>query len=247
MILSDLQGHWRRNWIRAPGLEDTTTRVHWLQAGRWCADIRIPLLRPGLGRAKCLADLAPADLATLLGAEGFCGHVTLDADICTWTRTRNWRGFPCPVDAGRLWFDADGHLIEDGVHADYREEWQRRPAPPFTAEAAEADSGDGLLISHASTFLLALGHDAAPAWPALAQSLRDGTATPRDAAPAFASVYILGHWQDGAGIADLSTQPFCEGHAVLTRSGPTARLALPDIDGRIRTQDLRLSPLPQDD
>ena len=41
---SDVQAHWRRLWIRAPGFEDADTRVHWMQCGALYADIRVPLL-----------------------------------------------------------------------------------------------------------------------------------------------------------------------------------------------------------
>lgn len=237
MNLARLQGHWRRNWIRAPGFEDTTTRVHWLQAGRWCADIRVPFDRPEPGAATCLAGMPPADLAALLAAEGFAGHVTLDADICTWTRERNWRGFPCTVDAGRLWFDDAGLLIEDGVHADYREEWQCVETPALSAFAI---GEEGFLLSNATTFLLALGDRVTPTTGPLVAALRDGTASAGDAAAAFASVYVLGHWEGGAGIADLSTQPFAEGRAVLTRDG---LMTLPAFDGRIAPRPLPLTQL----
>jgi hypothetical protein len=59
-------------------------------------------------------------------------------------------------------------------------------------------------------------------------------------AAAFASVYVLGHWEGAAGIADLSTQPFAEGRAVLGRDG---LLTLPAFDGRITPRTLPLSPL----
>jgi hypothetical protein len=242
---ADLDGHWRRNWLRAPGFEDTTTRVHWLQAGRWCADIRVPLVRPETNAAS-LAAMSGPDLAQLLTAEGFAGHTTLAGDVCTWHRMWNWRGFPCPVDAGTLWFDAGGHLIEDGVHADYREDWERVPADPWTAFAVETGDADGLLLSNAITFLLALGQQGAPAFPTLAQDLRDGHAQAGDAADVFASVYVLGHWEDGSGIADLSTQPFCEGTAVLNRLSDRADLVLPDFHGRSFSQSLRLSALSND-
>lgn len=243
MITQDLQGHWRRNWLRAPGVEDSTTRVHWVQAGQWCADIRVPLIRPRVGTAGSLSALSGPDLEVLLSAGGFAGRTTLAGDVCTWHREWNWRGFPCPVDTGALWFDDHGHLIEDGVHADYREEWQRVPGGPLTVWTMETDGADGMMLGNDTGFVLALGQRGAPAWPTLAQALRDGDAAPADAEPAFASVYLMGHWDGGQGIADLSTQPFCEGRAVLTCDEGSAKLTLPDFHGAIVTRALHLSHL----
>lgn len=239
---SDLQGQWRRNWLRAPGFEDRTTRVHWVQAGGFCADIRVPLVRPPLGVGS-LSAMPPKDLADLLGAEGFAGRTTLADDVCTWHRDWNWRGFPCPVDAGTLWFDTAGMLIEDGVHAEYREEWQSVPGGVWTAMAVEGNGTDGLLMANETQFVLGLGRRDAPDWAGLPAALREGTAKVGDAKDAFASVYLMGHWQKTAGIADLSTQPFCEGHAVLWCDQATARLTLPDFHGQMQDHILRLCPL----
>jgi hypothetical protein len=242
---ADLQGHWRRNWLRAPGVEDRTTRVNWVQAGNWCADIRVPLIRP-LKSVAALSAISGPDLAQLLSAEGFAGHITLAGDVCTWRRSWNWHGFPCPVDAGTLWFDDDGHLIEDGVHARYREEWVRVSGDPWRAEAVETDTADGMLISNDRDFVLGLGQRGAAAWPSLANALRDGEADPAAAAMAFHSVYVMGHWEGTRGIADLSTQPFCEGRAVLARGKDAATLTLPDFNGAEVTRTLRLSPIASD-
>lgn len=239
---ASLQGHWLRNWLRAPGFEDRTTRVHWVQAGGWCADIRVPLMRLALD-AGSLSAMARADLAVLPSAEGLAGRTTLVGDICTWHRDLNWRGFPCPVDAGTLRFDPVGRLIEDGVHANYREEWQAVRGGDWTAMAVEGSGAEGLLIANDSQFVLGLGQRNAPAFPGLAAALREGTATAAEAAAAFASVYVMGHWQGIAGIADLSTQPFCEGQAVLQRDHLRARLTLPDFHGRMQEQVLCLAPL----
>ncbi len=185
----------------------------------------------------------PADLAVLLSAEGFAGRTTLAGDICTWHRDWNWRGFPCPVDAGTLSFDPVGRLIEDGVHANYREEWQAVPGGDWTAMAVEGAGAEGVLIADDSQFVLGLGQRGAPAFFGLAAALREDTATAAEAAAAFASVYVMGHWQGSDGIADLSTQPFCEGQAVLQRDHATARLSLPDVHGRMQEKVLRLTPL----
>lgn len=242
ITVAALQGHWKRNWLRAPGFEDSTTRVHWVQAGQWCADIRVPLVRPALDPGS-LAAMAPADLATLLSAEGFAGRTTLAGDVCTWHRDWNWRGFPCPVDAGTLWFDAAGLLIEDGVHAEYREEWQPMPGGPWTATAVEGAKAEGLLIANDLQFLLGLGQRNAPAWPGLAAALLNGELKVPEAESAFASVYVMGQWQGAAGIATLSTQPFCEGQAVLNRVKDGIRLTLPDFHGHMQEHILHLTPL----
>jgi len=243
--LDALQGHWRRDWIRAPGLDDATTRVHWLQAGRLFADIRVPLHRPATGPARCLAEMAPADLAALLSAEGFAGHITLQGDVCTWQRAVNWRGFPCPVDAGRLWFDPAGALVEDGVHADYREQWQRQETGPLTGRQVRAEGMAGVLVTGPALFLLVLGGPDAPARPDLPAALRSGRAGTAEAAAAFASVCVMGRLGAGQGIATLSTQPFCEGQAVLALGSDSATLTLPDFDGTPRRLDLSiLTPAP---
>jgi hypothetical protein len=175
----------------------------------------------------------------LLRAEGFAGRITVEDGVCTWHRALNWQGFPCPVDAGRMSFDAAGRLIEDGVHAEYREEWEAVAEPAFAARPLAGDGLTGLLVHNARTFLLALGQEGAPARPGQAEALRNGTAAPQDAAPAFASVHVLGRWEGTDGIATLSTQPFCEGRRVLTLDGPELRVALPGFDGAPRRLSLR--------
>jgi hypothetical protein len=130
------------------------------------------------------------------------------------------------------------------VHADYREEWQHRRGDPWHAFGVEADTGSGLLITNRQTFLLGLGQREAAAWPLLVKALQSGEASPADAADAFRSVYVMGHWDGAKGIADLSTQPFCEGHAVLTQGENT--LVLPDFHGAAVTHEMRLSPLSTD-
>ncbi len=195
----DLQGHWQRDWIKAPGFEDHTTRVHWLQAGDLFADIRVPKLRPDLSGCACLADASPADLEALSLAEGFAGTITVEDGDCTWHREMNWQGPPKAADIGRMSFDAEGRLIEDGVLADYRELWVKRPTPPLRGHRLTCGDQSAILIENAEVFLLALG--------ALEADLP------------FGSTYCLGQWEGESGVADLSTNPFCEGQTVLTRGG----------------------------
>lgn len=200
---ADIQGHWRRDWLRAPGFEDPTTRVHWLQAGEVYADLRLPLERPELGQARALAELPEAALEALAKAEGFAGTTEVTDSICTWTRAINWHGATDEVDAGKLWFDDQGGLIEDGVHAEYRELWQRVAEGPALGQQLSGLGLTAFLVTVGDAFVLGIGLPDAPA------------AAKHDVL--FERVHALGHWVGETGMADLSTNPFQEGMPVLKR------------------------------
>lgn len=227
----DLQGHWQRDWIKAPGLEDHTTRVHWLQAGVLYADIRVPLERPALS-GRCLADAPAPALLALMAAEAFAGSISVQDSVCTWAREVNWHGTPDGIDAGRMHFEG-GALIETGVHADYAERWMHRGAG-FMAEAVEGGGFRGILVRHASRFLLVMGRPGAPSSAPLVQGLREGTASRDGCAEHFAPCCAFGHWQGSAGIADLALNPFAEGQEVLQKTGTGLSVHWPAFDGTIR-------------
>ncbi|MBT8154243.1 hypothetical protein KMP13_10105 [Epibacterium ulvae] len=217
----DLQAHWSRVWLRAPGVEDATTRVHWMQCGPLYADIRIPLDRPALDGATALCDLAPAQLASLMAAEGFAGTITVVDSICTWARDINWHGTPDGLDAGLMSFDAAGDLIEDGVHADYAELWRKKPAATTVAHRVQGGGQHGVVVFSKSQFLLALGTPDAPASAPLITALKEGLQP--DGLPGhFASHYILGDWDGAVGTARLATNPFLERKQVLTAAADRA-------------------------
>lgn len=217
--LDDLQGHWRRAWLRLPGgVEDATTRVHWIQSGALFADIRIPLDRPATGGAQSLSDLGPRALSRLMAAEGFAGHITVEDGICTWHREVNWHGTPEGVDAGRMSFDAEGALIEDGVHAEYAELWRQVPGPAFDARSIAAGELCGVLVWSGALFLMGLGAPDLPATAPLRAALAEGE-TPEGLARVFDGDYILGRWEGREGIATLATNPLREGRKVLEWRG----------------------------
>jgi len=154
---SDLRGHWRRDWIKTPDRFDDTTRVHWLQGDGIYADIRVPLHRPQMDDATCLADLPSPVLADLMQAEGFAGDITVVDGVCTWARHINLHGLPAPVDAGAMWFQDDGALIEDGVHTTYRERWHGVATPPLNALSVEVDGLRIITVWNAHVLLVASG------------------------------------------------------------------------------------------
>lgn len=206
----DLQGHWRRDWITAPGFEDRTTRVHWMQAGQLFADVRVPLDRPDMGDYACLADLPPPALGALLKAERFAGTIDVANDRCTWRRDINWHGVPDADDIGLMSFEA-GALLEDGVLADYRERWLPEPGERARGHRIHNGNLTGVLIESDTVFLLGIG-----AAPEQHPDLGGGDAIALRTH--FQSVYCLGRWDGDDGIGTLCTNPFCEGQIVVSRT-----------------------------
>lgn len=213
----DLQGHWQRDWITAPGFEDRTTRVHWLQAGPLFADLRVPLERPDIAGLSCLADLDAPALRLLMSAEGFAGQITVRDGNCTWHRWINWHGVPERADIGLMSFDDTGGLIEDGVLAAYRELWQAVPHLPLRGTKFRCGPKRGVLIENDSLFLLGIGPDPRGTTQALITALDSSVADQEALHRHFSSTYMLGRWEGRHGIAELSTNPFIEGQVALER------------------------------
>jgi len=213
----DLQGHWRRDWLRAPGLEDRETRVHWLQAGTIFADLRVPLVRPDLGSASCLADLPASAHLALLEAEGFAGHITVADGVCTWHREINWHGCSTRIDAGAMAFEAPGIVIETGIHADYSERWVAEAGPALHRQRVRAAGREGVLVASLSVFRLALDDPKAAPSNGLRSALEHNR-LPRSLSDRYRGAYIFGAWQGDSGIATLSVNPFDMGRRVLSRS-----------------------------
>lgn len=238
--VAELQGHWRRAWIKAEAFEDHSTAVHWLQCGDAYVDLRVPADLPDLSGVKTLADL-PADvLLSLMACEGFAGTIAVEDSICTWDRAINWHGTPKTVDAGRMWFDAAGQLIEDGVHADYRELWVRAPERPQDVHVFDCESETCIAVLSDTTFALGVGARVRPPSAAVIAALEAGR-KPQALAAHFASFYAYGQWDGRKGTATLSTNPLARGQTVLLGRGDTVELRALDYHGRLRSFDGRAS------
>ncbi|MEM8658319.1 MAG: hypothetical protein AAGF22_09495 [Pseudomonadota bacterium] len=234
----DLQGHWQRDWIKAQGFEDHQTRVNWMQAGALFADLRIPLDRPSIAGRADLSDLTQGELAQLMTAEGFAGHITVADSRCTWHREINWHGVPDADDIGLMSHEG-GALMEDGVLADYRERWSPQPSGALRGHRLTLGTQTGILIESDETFLLALGPHPTGTSSALRVALAMGTATPAAINAHFASSYSLGRWDGADGIAELSTNPFNEGQRVLTK-GATPGVVLIHAPSAKRTVEAHI-------
>ncbi len=234
----DLQGHWRRLWLRAPGFEDAQTAVHWLQCGEVYADIRLPADSPDCTGATALADLPDPVLLQLAAAEGFAGTIAVGHDVCTWDRRINWHGQPETVDAGLLEWDADGRLIETGVHADYAELWERTTGPS-EAMHLRATGIEAFLVTVGENFVFGAGRPGAPRASAALDLLRVGKRT-SELTLFFDLPFVLGRWQGQAGVVLSATNPLLNGTRIITNGdgvtwhktgflGDTADIALTPV------------------
>jgi hypothetical protein len=211
----DLQGHWHRAWLKAPGISDHDTSVHWMQAGTLYADIRVPANRPDLRGAGALADLSDATLLTLLRAEGFAGTISVAEDICTWARHINWHGAPACVDSGHMRFEAPHRLVETGVHADYAELWNRRVDQPVSAIHMMAGQAHAFLVTVGKRFVFGTGTPGAVSSDDMISALRSGHRS-RALHSHFDHVFALGRWDGLHGLAHLCTNPLLEGQRLVS-------------------------------
>lgn len=210
ITLEDIQGHWVRQWIKAPGLEDHTTQVHWMQVGTCYADLRVPVGRPDLTDAGRLCDLSANALRQLASAEGFAGHARLTGAECTWHREINWHGTPEVPDVGTISFDDEGRMIEAGVHAEYTELWVPHQAETSRALRLSGHGYFGYLVTQGDTFVLGIGRPGKPTTLPLVEALNSGQ-IPTGIETLFDGLHALGRVSDGTAIARLSTDPIAEG------------------------------------
>jgi hypothetical protein len=195
--LASLTGTWRRRWIRRPGgREDATTRVWWVQAGRYYGDLRLP------------ADVDTAVDATET-AEGFAGELVESRGIFHWRRDLDLRPTG-KADMGRLRYTDAGMrvMIEDGAEEPYVELWERIGSAEAPL-ALRLDPGSGRggntrgwFVAADEHFVLATQEDSAA--PEISYGLRDAGGTNgnvvassnprRVATPAFSGKPLAQGW-----------------------------------------------------
>lgn len=182
----EYRGLWRRRLIATPQGVDRLTTVYWLQTASLYADLRVPDdTRPCAG----VAAASPAELARLARQQGFAGALAADGDVLRWQRWLDYQP-PGPPDVGRVRRDGE-LLIEDGVHADYREEWERVAGDSDDVVALQLDTDldargmqaerAGVLVATAGYFMLAIARARAlPLARDLAELVASGAYTLED-------------------------------------------------------------------
>lgn len=139
MVPGAYVGLWRRTLLRAPGVEDTSTRVYWLQTSNWHADIRIPANRPMLAGSDGLSSLTLQEMQALARQQGFAGITEVEGELCRWHRRFDYQPPSGFNDVGRMRFETPDRLLEHGVEQDYFEIWERVPG---TGSARAVEFGD---------------------------------------------------------------------------------------------------------
>jgi hypothetical protein len=123
--LKDLVGVWRRRSIEIEdGKKDTTTQVFWLQTHSCFGDIRIPIDRNPCSGRSSLNELTEFEAIALSKQKGFAGITQVEGATCQWHRYIDYQPSNGSRDIGLLEWEKD-ILIELGVDATYREEWER--------------------------------------------------------------------------------------------------------------------------
>lgn len=165
----ELCGLWRRVVLETPGAPpDTTTRVWWLQTPTLYVDLRVPAERRSVPSRSTLDAASDADLAALALQAGFAGQTWLDGTLCRWRREIDYQPPSGVPDEGRLRID-DGWIVEDGVHAAYREVWQREDdstgdwiARRWTERDGRPDARICYLVAGGDWFLFARARSGPP-------------------------------------------------------------------------------------
>jgi hypothetical protein len=165
------RGVWQRTLLQTSHSVDDSSWVHWMQLGRWHADLRVPrAARPGLAVPRSWP--YGGQLQVLLQLQqGFAGitqvHSGVDGEICTWHRLVDYQPPEALPDAGHMSFDGTERVIETGVHGAYREVWQRLEGSTgryiALAEPRRTDGQPEARVFLAGRYLMRV-RPAAPAW-----------------------------------------------------------------------------------
>ena len=149
-------GVWKRTLLRTPKVEDTTTKVYWMQTQSWHADIRVPANRPAFGGKTGLDQLNRTELLELAKQQGFCGTTVVDDDICRWLRHHDFQPPSGANDIGRMQFDGTDRVLEYGVEADYFEIWERLPGSQGKTSAVQLSADPLSLLLSAGEYVMSV-------------------------------------------------------------------------------------------
>jgi len=213
------RGLWRRRLLRDADGEDRDTRVWWLQGDGWYVDLRIPPDRPDFSGVSGFDQCNDEQLAWLARQQGFAGKLLIDGKRLHWQRAIDLQPPAALADIGEVHWDGEC-LHEQGVLADYAEEWLwQRPDSPASQAWVTAD-GRGLWLVVGEWFMQAVGRrPALPPGACLAELISRPGADPAamlDCAIDFGRIENAGSelralhsslpWREGHDLVELDGQ-----------------------------------------
>lgn len=164
------RGVWQRTLLQTLDRVDETSWVHWLQLGRWHADLRLP---PVAHRRAVGPSSRPAQSGSSDWPQGFAGLTEVQTGVggetCTWHRLVDCQPPGPTPDVGRMSFETPARLVEIGVHGAYREVWERLDGSTgrciALAEPERVDGGAPARLFVSGAYLMRVR----PAWDGRAQ------------------------------------------------------------------------------
>ncbi len=149
------RGLWRRRLLRDAQGEDRDTRVWWLQGDDYYVDLRQPPDRPDFAGVTAFDQLSNQQLAWLVRQQGFAGRLHIDGSRLHWQRSIDLQPPADLADIGTVHWDG-ACLLEQGLLAEYAEEWLwQPPAIPGSGAWATPD-GRGLRVVVGEWFMQAV-------------------------------------------------------------------------------------------
>jgi hypothetical protein len=230
----------RRCITFATGVEDTTTRVIWIQSHGLTADLRLPLHRPDVSHRGSLADCAPEERAELARGEGFIARTRWDGEHMSWDTQAAFQPYDKWPEPGRLQ-RVGTCLIEWAPSGIYVEDWRLQPGSgglsiglELISETAkdgiERRRAGGLVIAGDHAILLIGRKTPLPRGRAndLLREAPDLWAGAFDASVAYARL------EETRWTTKLAVNPFAEGRALFDEAafslGPRPNLVIQKAD-----------------
>lgn len=212
------RGLWRRRLLRDGNGEDRETQVWWLQGDGQYVDLRIPPDRPDFTGVSRLDQCSDEQLSWLARQQGFAGQLSIEGDRLHWQRAIDFQPPAALADIGAMHWDG-ACLHEQGVLADYAEEWLwQRPATATSAVGTTPDRR-GLRLVVGDWFMQAVDRrEPLPPGTCLAELIARASAAP---ASLLDCAIDFGRVEHTGGVLRVlaSTLPWREGHDLTTLDG----------------------------
>lgn len=211
----------RRCITFATGIEDTSTRVIWVQSHGLTADLRLPLARPDVRAHGALQACTASERAELARGEGFVARTSWDGALMRWDAFAAFQPYEKWPEPGRL-ERVGSCLVEWAPSGIYVEDWRLQPGASGLSVGLQLVSetgADGVSLPRTGGLVIAGDH--ALMLIARRTPLPEGrvheilTAEPGLWEDAFDCEVAYAQRRDGGWPIQLAVDPFMEGRDLL--------------------------------